>query len=83
MFVLLPRYRRPNASPVQVLAIFPESIAFITRDPLGTDAQVTIATPDRPLFQKPLGHGDFVLLAGSQEKRDRFALPIATDVDLG
>jgi hypothetical protein len=62
MFVLLPRDRGPNTSPVQVLAIFPESIAFIARNPLRTDAQVAIAPSDRPLFQKPLSHGDLVLL---------------------
>ncbi len=65
MFVLLSRDRRPNASPAQVLAIFPESISFIARDPLRTDAQVTIATPDRPLFQKSLSYRDLVLLTGS------------------
>jgi hypothetical protein len=35
------------------------------------------------LFQKLLGYGDLVLLPGREEKRDRFALPIATDMDLG
>ena len=65
MFVLLPWDRRPNASPLQVLAIFPESIPLITRDPLRTDAQVTIAAPDRPLFQKLFSHGDLVLLPRS------------------
>ncbi len=65
MLVLFPRDRRPNASPVQVLAVFAESIAFIARHSLGTDPQVTIATPDRPLFQKPFSHRDLVLLTGS------------------
>ncbi len=62
MFVLLPQDRRPNASPVQGLATFPESIAFIACDPLRSDAQVTIAPPDRPLFHELLGHRDLVLL---------------------
>jgi hypothetical protein len=65
MFVLLPRDRRPNTSPVQVLAIFPESIALIARHPLRTDTKVTIAPSDRTLFQKPFSHGDLVLLTRS------------------
>jgi len=65
MFIFLSRDRCPNASPVQVLAIFPESIAFIACDPLWTDAQVTVATSDRPLFQKPLSYRNLVLLTGS------------------
>jgi len=65
MFVLLSRDSCPDASPLQVLAIFPESIPFIASDPLRTDAQVTIAAPDCPLFQKPFSYRDLVLLAGS------------------
>ncbi len=38
LFVLLPRDRGPNASPLQVSPVFPERIAFIAPDPLGTDA---------------------------------------------
>jgi hypothetical protein len=83
MFVLLSRNRHPNASPVQGLAIFAECIAFIAHNPLRMDALVTIATPDRTLFQKPLSYRDLVLLTGSEEKSDRFALPIATHMDLG
>jgi hypothetical protein len=65
MLVILPRDRGPNASPVQVLTIFPESITFIARYPLGTDPHATIAAPDRTLFQKPFGHGDLMLLTRS------------------
>jgi hypothetical protein len=65
MFVLLPWNRCPNASPLQVLAIFPESVAFIARDPHRTDAQMTIGTPDRPLFHELLGYRNLVLLTGS------------------
>ena len=83
MLVFLPWDRRPNASPVQVLAIFSESVPLVARHPLRTDAQVTIATPDRALFQKPFRYRDLVLLTGSEEKRDRFAFPITTYMDLG
>jgi hypothetical protein len=65
MFVLLPRDRRPNAAPVQVAPIFPESVTLVTPDPLGTGPQVTTAASDRTLFQKLLGHRDLVLLTGS------------------
>jgi hypothetical protein len=82
MLVFLPRDRRSNASPLQVLTIFSKRIPFVACDPLRTDAQVTIAAPDRALFQKPLRHRDLVLLTGSEEKRDRFAFPITTYMDL-
>lgn len=64
MLIFLSRDGRSNPSPVQVLAIFPKGIAFIARHSLGTDAQMTIPAPDRPLFHELLGHGDLVLLAG-------------------
>jgi hypothetical protein len=65
MLVLLPGDRRANPTSVQVLTKFSVSVAFIPRDPLGTEARATDTTPDRTLFQKLLGHSDLMLLAGS------------------
>jgi hypothetical protein len=65
MLVLFSWNGRSDASPMQVTTIFSESIAFITRQPLRSDAQLTTATPDRSLFHQLLSHGDLVLLPWS------------------
>jgi hypothetical protein len=65
MFVLLPGYRGSDASPLQVSAIFPESISFIACNPLWTDTQVSTTTPDCTLFHQLFSHGDLMLLSRS------------------
>ena len=65
MLVLLSRNGRSDAAPVQVATIFSESISFITRQSLRSDAHMTTATSDRPLFHKLFSHGDLVLLSRS------------------
>ncbi len=66
LFVLLSRDCQANASPSQVVSIFPGTISLIARDAPGPQTNATVlASPDRPLFQQPLGHRDLMLLARS------------------